>query len=476
MKTFTLQNTKVPNYITKSANYTAVSGDNIIITATLTITLPSSPSAGNTVSLLSGTDNVIKVTISSPDKIMSATSPRIVQLCNVSGYVTMVNLYYLNSSIGWICRENYSLNCFILSSIISSLNNYGGIGLQSSDGTAWGWGANASGQLGNNTITASSVPVSVVGGIVFSQLTFGYNHTLGIRTSDGTAWAWGANASGQLGTNNVTPRSSPISVVGANSWKQLSVQYVFSMGVKGSDGTGWGWGLNSSGCLGNNTSGVSYSSPISVVGANSWKMILAGGLTAAGFCLAIRGSDGTGWAWGINNMGMLGQNTVTARSSPVSIVGGNSWKQLSAGQYHSLGIRGSDGTGWAWGDNSAGEIGDNTVTNSRSSPVSIVGGISWSQLSAGYDYSLGIRGSDGSAWGWGTNIFGGLGVGDQTVRISPVSIFGGLSFSQISAGQYTSLGLMGSVLTSWGWGYDGGGEFGNNQTGNSYSSPIIITQ
>ena len=63
--------------------------------------------------------------------------------------------------------------------------------------------------------------------------------------------------------------------------------------------------------------------------------------------------------------------------------------QVAAGAYHSLLVR-ADGTVWAWGDNTFGQLGDGTLTN-RSSPVQVPGLSGVTALSAGYDHTVALR-------------------------------------------------------------------------------------
>jgi alpha-tubulin suppressor-like RCC1 family protein len=254
------------------------------------------------------------------------------------------------------------------------------------DGTLWAWGSNSSGRLGDNTTTSRSSPVSVVGGFSdWCQASAGDSHSLAVRTN-GTLWAWGFNYLGQLGDGTTSDRSSPVSVVGGFSdWCQVSAGSYHSLAVR-SNGTIWSWGCNRYGVLGDGTT-TNRSSPVSVVGGFSdWCQ------TSTGFdhSLAIR-TNGTLWAWGGYFDGRLGDNSNTSRLSPVSVVGGfTDWCQTSAGSSHSLAVR-SNGTLWAWGRNVFGQLGDNSITG-RSSPVSVVGGFSdWCEASAGGDHSLAIR-------------------------------------------------------------------------------------
>jgi alpha-tubulin suppressor-like RCC1 family protein len=304
------------------------------------------------------------------------------------------------------------------------------------NGTAWAWGLNGSGRLGDGTITSRTSPVSVVGGFTdWCQVSAGTSHSLGLR-QNGTAWAWGLNNSGQLGTGTTTARSSPVSVVGGfTDWCQVSAGSYHSLGVR-QDGSAWAWGAGSCGRLGSDTT-TNTSSPVSVIGGfTDWCQVSAGGCHSLG----VR-QNGTVWSWGYNHCGQLGDGTTTSRTSPVSVVGGfTDWCQVSAGGCHSLGVR-ENGTAWAWGANTNGRLGDGTTT-STSSPVSVVGGFTdWCQVSAGINHSLGVR-QNGTAWAWGFNTSGQLGDGTTTGKASPVSIAGGFTdWCQVSAGCARGLAL-----------------------------------
>ena len=152
--------------------------------------------------------------------------------------------------------------------------------------------------------------------------------------SDGGLWTCGYNSYGQLGTNNTTNYSSPVTTVaGGTNWKQVSGGYQHTVAIK-TDGTLWTCGYNKFGQLGTNDT-TSYSSPVTTVGGGTnWKQV-AGGYYHT---VAIK-TDGTLWTWGYNNYGTLGTNDTTYYSSPVTTVGGGTnWKQVSCGSFHTVAI------------------------------------------------------------------------------------------------------------------------------------------
>ena len=227
----------------------------------------------------------------------------------------------------------------------------------------------------------------------------------------------------------------------------------------------WLWGDNSYGRLGDNT-GASRSSPVqTIAGGINWKQVSCGLYAAA----AVK-TDGTLWTWGQNSYGQIGDNTVTKRSSPVqTIAGGTNWKQVSCGSDHTACIK-ADGTLWTWGFNNTGQLGDNTGTN-RSSPVqTITGGTNWKQVACGFDSSAAVK-TDGTLWLWGYNAYGKLGDNTPTSRSSPVqTITGGNNWVQVACGQNHTAAIK-TDGTLWLWGSNANGRLGDN-TETDRSSPV----
>ena len=423
----------------------------------------------NITNLITGLQNAANTTLSS---LQLAILSKAVQKLNVGAIQSIANVAAFSASSSTAGDLFYSeADQEIYYNSNGGLFPLSGVGYT----VAYGWGGNFTGEVGDGTTTNRSSPVTVVGGITnWSQVSTFYRSSFGITTS-GVAYAWGSNNAGQLGDNTTTSRSSPVTVVGGiTNWSQIIPAYQWSLGLTAT-GIAYAWGLNNYGVLGDNTSNQ-RSSPTTVVGGiTTWSHLSAGRYHSLG-----RTSAGIAYAWGQNTAGKLGDNTSTNRSSPVTIVGGiTTWSQFSGGANHSLG-RTSAGIAYAWGYGYQGQIGDGTK-NDRSSPVTVVGGITtWSQLSAGARasggtaHNLGIAAA-GIAYAWGYNNSGQL--GDNTIyanKSSPITVVGGITnWSELSAGGLFSLGRTSTgVVYSW-----GNGEYGataNHPGRTNFSSPATI--
>jgi len=321
-----------------------------------------------------------------------------------------------------------------------------------SNGTLWVWGANSYGQLGFGDQSNRSYPTQLGTLSNWTQVSSVNAFTAAIK-NDGTLWMWGNNSYGQLGQGDTTNRSTPTQVgFGVYSnWTQVSTAFTFTLALQ-SNGSLWTWGQNNYGQLGNNTTTATFSSYVQMGSVSTWTQTSAG----ANHALAIR-SNGTLWAWGNNSFGQLGLSDLTNRSSPVQIGALSNWAQVSGGEYHTVALQ-TNGTLWSWGLNSWGQLGVSDQT-SRYSPVQ-VGSLSiWTKIAAGMITTVALQ-SNGTLWSWGNNSFGQLGLGDQSNRYSPVQVGTLSNWNNIIGGFANSLAIdKNNNLWSW-----GGTSYGLNAT------------
>ena len=361
------------------------------------------------------------------------------------------------------------------------------------DGTAYAWGLNTYGQLGDNTTTQRLTPVAVAPGALptgtpLVQLVAVFFHTLALA-ADGTAYAWGRDNNGQLGDGTTTDSPVPVAVAqgvqpSGTRLAQLGYgsQANHSLALAAS-GTPYAWGLGTSGQLGNNGTASSPTpvAPLLPDRAYGYQQAAGGSFHSLGLR-----ADGTAWAWGYNNRGQLGDGTGTTRRTPVAVAQGAlpataRLTQVAAGEIHSLALA-ADGTAYAWGNNGSGRLGDGTTTN-RTRPVAVAQGAlpataRLTQVAAGEGHSLALA-ADGTAYAWGDNSSGQLGDGTTTDQTTPVAVAQGAlpataRLTQVAAGQYHSLALAADG-TAYSWGDNGSGQLGDGTTTN-HTSPVAVAQ
>ena len=318
------------------------------------------------------------------------------------------------------------------------------------DGTLWTWGRNVGGMLGHNV--SGGPPTS--GGNISSPVQVGTDTNWGKRDdgtfggatskmainadsgfmmikTDGTLWSMGYNGNGGLGQNeaaNAGKRSSPTQVGTETTWKWVSGGEQNIAAIK-TDGTLWVWGSAYAGRLGLNEGSENrrYSSPTQVGTDSTWQTVNCGD-----FVVGATKTDGTGWIWGSNNSGNLGQNNtpttgLSTQSSPIQLPG-TTWKQIiGGGEDYAFGLK-TDGTAWAWGRNQNGILGLNvggpSSAGSVSSPTQIGTDATWRSITSGNQISSGIK-TDGTLWTWGNNgTFLGRNLPSNSRRSSPVQVPG----------------------------------------------------
>ena len=222
-----------------------------------------------------------------------------------------------------------------------------------------------------------------------SAITTGAAHACGLR---GTAlYCWGAGTVGQIGDGGSVNRSTPTLVAvpgGSTGWATVSAGANSTCAVTDTR-RAYCWGANTFGQLGNGTT-TGSAVPVQVGTDTTWARISAGAGTSCG----VR-TDTTLWCWGYNAVGQVGDGTVTQRPSPVQIGTGYATVSVTAYAFdpteaHACATK-TAGTLWCWGGNSYGQLGDGTTT-AHIAPSQVGSGTRWAAVSAGDTHTLAIRG------------------------------------------------------------------------------------
>lgn len=358
------------------------------------------------------------------------------------------------------------------------------------DGSLFAWGSDSSGQLGlNRTLfRAQGKPVDLPAGSLASAFAAGARHSLGL-TADGTVYAWGDNARGQLGDGTTVSRSQPRQVLLAGKATAVSAGNEMSAALL-SDGSVWAWGFNNFNALGT-ANDEDSALPVAVTGLPPVIRIASG----IAHTLALD-AEGQIWSWGRKSDGQLGREDEFGSRGAGRVALPVKARNIFAAGHQSFAVD-VNGRVWAWGDNFRYELGDGT-DQSRSRPVLLADIDQVLTLAAGPDRTVAVRQdgsvwlwgmgdfrkptllkdaptpavaasvgpeqvlvvrSDGSVWGLGLNDFGELGDGSTREAFSFVQAIGLPAQAALGSGRQHTLGLSREGVL-WAWGSNQLGQLG----------------
>jgi alpha-tubulin suppressor-like RCC1 family protein len=333
------------------------------------------------------------------------------------------------------------------------------------DGTVWAWGSNEAGQLGPQTssYSTSSTPVQVsVLGSSYESVAIGWKQSFAFGPET-YMMAWGYNTYGVLGDGTTTLRTSPVqAAMVSNSqqtyalggFKSVATGPLFTVAVR-TDGSLWGWGS------------MLYHSPQQPYRPNNIGSGYDSVSVGLQHVVALK-SDGSVWTWGYgNDWGQLGRIVQSAATSsgtdaetPTQILTGVS--RVWSGARSGYALK-NDGSLWAWGSNTSGQLGDGTTTQ-RNTPIQVAGG--FSTIAAGGTHVAALK-SDGSLWTWGDNSYGQLADGTTTNSSIPKKV--GDGYALVGAGgTFTLAADTAGEIFGAGWNYWG-------QLGNGTQTDAAVT-
>ena len=343
----------------------------------------------------------------------------------------------------------------------------------------------------NPDVNDVTVPVGTGIGVTFNKKVVAGSGTATLKivnagTAGTTIQSWGISSFTQPTVTDIT-FGSLVSDLIINQTYQFDIPSGFIKDSNDTDyvGTAWTfsvesaaihlftWGNNQQGMLGQNSI-VLRSSPVQVPG-NNWQTIIGfrSQRTTGG-----TKSDGTLWAWGHSDGGMLGQNGVPGAtcSSPVQIAG-TTWSKVVGSGDRSWVVTKTDGTLWAWGRGAEGQTAQNDRV-ARSSPIQIPG-TTWPTSNRNHISKSGkgihVIKTNGTLWAWGQNDDGCLGLNNPatTDQSSPVQI-PGTTWASVAGKRHTKFAVK-TDGTLWSWGANDQGQLGlNNPVNTKYSSPVQV--
>jgi len=341
----------------------------------------------------------------------------------------------------------------------------------------------------NSTISSNvPVPVytgGVLSGLTLTQIAAGDNYTCAL-TSAGAAYCWGFNSHGELGNNSTTSSDVPVTVSGSLTFTQLSVGNAAVCALT-SAGAAYCWGDNADGGLGNSSTTDSHVPVAVTTSGTPISGVTLTQITAGVFFTCALGSAGAAYCWGLGTSGQLGNGTTTAaQDTAVAVttsgtpISGVTLTQVTAGDVTACALS-SAGAAYCWGDDTNGELGNGATTAAQKTAVAVttsgvLSGVTLTQVSAGNDFSCAL-GSAGAAYCWGDDTNGELGNNSTTQSNVPVAVFtsgvlSGKTLTQIVA--FNDTCVLDSAGTAYCWGYNGAGQAGNADTAVSFPVPVTV--
>jgi alpha-tubulin suppressor-like RCC1 family protein len=290
------------------------------------------------------------------------------------------------------------------------------------------WGNNGSGQLGHGDKGDAWTPISVapLDPLGFGVVAVNTRHACGVTADAGTAYCWGSDFAGQLGDGGHPSSQLPTPVAGGLAFSSVDVGMWFSCGVT-QEGHAYCWGLSDKGQLGTAAltdvcGDVRYTEqPCSKEPVRAAEGLMVSALTTGSAHVCALTPDGVAYCWGDNAAGQLGDGTTTSSTRPVRVQSERRFVSIAGGDRHTCALT-ADGTAYCWGSNVHDQLGavgafDRCGGWSCSlTPSRVAGGLRFRSIAAargpGGAHTCGVTESD-LAYCWGSNDRGQLGTGFQ---------------------------------------------------------------
>lgn len=306
-------------------------------------------------------------------------------------------------------------------------------------GRAMAWGNGQNSRLGNGGAANQSFPVPVLYGGNVTQLALAEHHGCALKAG-GKVWCWGLQDYGRLGDGITSgTRSSPQPITTLSDVVKITDANRSTCALK-RDGTVWCWGIGDFGQLGQGDT-TWRSVPTKIASLGNVIDVEGGSFS---YCAVTR--DGGGHCWGRGSNGRLGNGDTLDSLVPVPVSNITNFTKIrvSKSGSHACGIT-RVGDAYCWGNNSNGQLGNNSTTQSTI-PARVTTNTGsgfwtdWVDFAPASSYTCGVR-ANGTAWCWGSDAYGSLGNGAAGSSILPSQVVGYTDFVKIASADGAVCGI-----------------------------------
>ena len=349
------------------------------------------------------------------------------------------------------------------------------------DGTAYCWGNNERGQLGDGTTSDRAKPTRVATTLQFSTIASGFDHSCAI-TLTGEAYCWGGNRYGKTGALPMDANQLvPVAVPGGLKFMSIAPSNTSTCGTTAEQDL-YCWGhIAYTDFWGTALSGVKTVEPTRI--ATGMVAVVAGlaGPDGATYCSVDQNQ--LAYCWFLLYTYPPSGPLLEPVRSPVSAT--LKFETLRAGPGHVCGVTTSAET-YCWGWNNLGQLGDGT-TEYTPTPTRVSSNLKFESLavgggnviiddgagtSANSGFSCGL--ASGKAYCWGANNRGQLGIGTTGNFVSiPQPVAGGHTFVALRAGGFHACGLVADG-SAYCWGNNDAGQIGDGSFKSSAAPKEVV--
>ncbi|KHO52788.1 MAG: BNR repeat protein, partial [archaeon GW2011_AR13] len=351
-------------------------------------------------------------------------------------------------------------------------------GIRANDSRVLCWGESLYGRLGDGQNGTNVLnPNVTTDSSAYTSVSAGYYNTCGIRASDSRVLCWGSGNYGQLGDNSTDAHTAlnPNITTDASPYSRISAGYYYTCGIRQNDSRVLCWGRGDWGNLGDDSTAThNVATPNLTTDISAYSSVNAGQYHTCG----IRANDSRVLCWGMGSSGQIGDGASIERTNPTTTSDISVYKSVSAGYQHTCGIRANDSRVLCWGEGNYGQLGDSsTIEHNVGNPNITTDSSFYSSVSAGYYHTCGIRQNDSRVLCWGRGDWGNLGdYSTAAHNVTTPNLTTDISaYSSASAGQYHTCGIRANDSRVLCWGSGTYGQLGDGLTGDHNSTNPNVT-